>query len=413
MPLIVAIVLAASGVAPVAAASNVRIDVWFAGNPKPLMDTVLKEVVPAFERENPDIDLEVTFVPWGELSTKLATAFAGGVAPDLFMHGQAATAGFASSGQIEPLDGYIARMDDAADFGVTLDAGSYLGKRYMMPIFGSGWLLIYRADFFREAGLDPDKAPSTWEELREAARKVTIWRGNRLVREGLDLYTNGVNPPQIWANFLWQNGGDFFDKSFRKVTFNSPEGVEALELMAGFVLKDRTTDTSINMGHGSIPAIGTPEVAMIFGVPGDLANVKTYAPQVYPNLRVAPPLKRKTQAALYAFNGFFMASGSKHKEEAWRVLRFLSSPFAMEKINVALQSLPARQSLGKVPHIASDPNLQVYLQGMAVSRGNPNVPQWVKIRDTISRYIEQAMYGAMTPAKALEEAARESQRELQ
>lgn len=407
---LVAILAWATGFA--AAAEQVKIRVWFAGTPKPMMDVVNNELVPAFEAANPDIKLEVEFVPWGDMSTKLATAFAAGVAPDLFMHGQAATAGFAAADQIEPLDAFLATMSDATDFGVTLDAGSYFGKRYMMPMFGSGWLLVYRADQFREVGLDPSRPPSTWEELLEAAKRLTVWRGNRLVREGLDLPSTGVNPPQIWANFLWQNGGDFFTPDFRRVAFNSPEGQEALQFIVDLIHVHKTTDTSVNMGQGNIPPIATGEVAMFFGVPGDLANVKTYAPQVYPEVRVAPPLKRKYQVALYAFNGFFMSKSSKHKQEAWRVMSYLASPSAMEKFVRSLQAIPPRQSLASIDYIIADPNLRAYVQGALYSRGNPNVPEWVRIRDTLSRYIEQAMYGMLSPKQALDRAAAEAERFL-
>lgn len=404
--LVVATLVACVAV-PGVAADKVKINLWFAGNPKPMMDAVDSKLIPDFEAANPDIDLEVTYVPWGDLSTKLATSFAGGVAPDVFMHGQAATAGFASAEQVEPLDSYIATMSDAADFGVTLDAGVYFGKRYMMPIFGSGWLLMYRADQFKEVGLDPNKPPTTWEELRDAAKKLTIWQGGRLVREGLDLPSTGVNPPQIWACLLWQNGGDFFNEDFTKCTFNSPEGVEALQFIVDLIHKDKTTDTSINMGQGNIPAIATGEVAMLFAVPGDCAAVKTYAPDVYKEVRIAPPLVRKKQVALYAFNGFFMSKSSKHKPEAWRTIQYFSSPKAIEVICGALRSLPPRQSLASMGFIAEDPNLKTFVKGMNSARGNPNIPQWVKIRDVLSRYIEKAMYGAMTPKEALDAAAKE------
>ena len=405
--LVVVVVLVACVASPGIAADKVKINLWFAGNPKPMMDVVNDELVPKFEAANPDIDLEVTFVPWGDLSTKLATSFAGGVAPDVFMHGQAATAGFASNDQVQPLDSYIATMPDAADFGVTLDAGVYFGKRYLVPLYGAGRLLMYRADQFREAGLDPDNPPKTWEELREAARKLTIREGNRLVREGIDLPSAGIDAQQMWAGLLWQNGGDFFNNDFTKCTFNSPEGVEALQFIVDLIHKEKVADTSINMGQGNIPPIVTNQIAMLFAVPGDLAQIKTYAPDVYKEIRVAAPTKRKSQVTLYSFSGLFMAKTANHKPEAWRVITYFTSPEALEKICMSVASLPPRQSLAKAEFIAKDPNLKKFVEAMVVSRGNPNIPQWVKARDILSRYIEKAMYGVITPKEALDQAAKE------
>ena len=108
---------------PAFAETTVRI--WFADTAEPVMRVVRESIVPEFEKANPDIKLKVEFIPWGELSPKLLTAFAGGVAPDVFMHGQAATAGFAAASQIEPLDEYIAQWSAANDFGPTLNSGEY------------------------------------------------------------------------------------------------------------------------------------------------------------------------------------------------------------------------------------------------------------------------------------------------
>ncbi len=71
-----------------------NITVWFAGTSDQLTIAMDDDLIPAFEKVNPDLKLVVEYIPWGELSTKLTTAFAGGIGPDIFMHGQAAIAGF-------------------------------------------------------------------------------------------------------------------------------------------------------------------------------------------------------------------------------------------------------------------------------------------------------------------------------
>ena len=150
LALVLILTLSAAGFA------QTTIRLWFAGTPQALMDAMYDEMVPAFEAANPDIKLEVEFVPWSELSTKLATSFAAGVTPDIFMHGQAAIAEFVESNQLLPLDEFIADWPDKDDFGATLGSGYYKDATYFIPVFGAGRLLIYRADTFKEAGLDPD-----------------------------------------------------------------------------------------------------------------------------------------------------------------------------------------------------------------------------------------------------------------
>lgn len=388
-------------------AAKTQVNFWLAGNAQEFMDVINKELLPSFEKANPDIDLKVTFVPWSDLSVKLTTAFAGGVGPDIFMHGSAATAGFASANRIEPLDKYIATIPDAKDFGTTLDDGLYFGKRYLVPMFGAGRLLIYRADQFKEAGLDPDRPPTTWEELRDAAVKLTVRKGNRLIREGIDIPASGIDAEQIWSLFLWQNGGDFFNKDYTKATFNDAKGVEALQFLVDLIQEYKVADTSINEGQGNIPPIASDKIAMLFAVPGDLTQIKSYSPDIYKEVRVAMPLTRSAQRTFYSFAGMFMSKDSKHKDEAWKVIQFFSSKEALEKINSAMSTLPPRRSLGSAGFIAKDPNLKAFVEGMEYAKGNPNIPEWVKARDIISRYIEKALFGQISAKEALDKAADE------
>ncbi|HQC41773.1 MAG TPA: extracellular solute-binding protein, partial [Petrotogaceae bacterium] len=97
------------------------VKVWFAGTQKQLMDLVDSKLIPEFEKNNPDIKIKAEFIPWGELSTKLTTSFAGGIGPDIFMHGQAAIAGFADKGIIMPIDSILSKIEDPQDFGATLN----------------------------------------------------------------------------------------------------------------------------------------------------------------------------------------------------------------------------------------------------------------------------------------------------
>lgn len=351
--LIAAITLLTSFAAGASEVATVR--VWFAGTAEPMMRVVNEQLLPAFHQAHPGIRIEVDFIPWNELSPKLLTSFAGNVAPDLFMHGQAATAGFASAGVLEPLDEYLEKSPGMLeDFGASLDAGLYEGKRYMIPVYGSGTLLAYRADFYEEVGLDPNNPPRTWEELRESALKLARKRGNRFEREGISVRIAAAQ--QDWSPFLWQNGGELFSEDGKQVLFDSPEAIEALEFYVS-LFDDAIADKRENQPIGNLPVLAAGAVAQEFTTVENLKTIATYAPDVYPNVRVAPPLTRVQPAAWYSFAGFFMAKQSANKEATWEVLQFLTSPEALEALTYSLSGLPPRASLAGVPHVAEDPNV--------------------------------------------------------
>ncbi len=389
------------------AAQKTNVRVWFAGSPEATMKLVKNELVPEFEKQNPNISLEVDFISWGDLSPKLTTSFTAGLSPDIFMHGQAATAGFAANGQVEPLDSYIASWTSAADFGATLNAGRYLGSRYLIPVYGSGRLLVYRDDFFRESGLDPAKPPQTWEELKNAAQKQARLRNNRLTREGIDLSPAGTNAQQCWAQFLWQNGGDFFNSSNTQAIFHQAAGIEAFEYYTNLIRDENISDVKEATASGNVEPIAAGTIAMSFLGVETLNQIEKYSPNVYPNVKVAPPLRRKEKAAWYSFAGWFMSKQSKNKSAAWVVIKYLSDPDVLAKIDDSLSGLPPRSSLSQASFIRKDARIVSYMDALPFANTNPNIPAWVKARDILGRYMEKAAYGQIAPADALKSAAAE------
>lgn len=383
-----------------------NVTVWFAGTSDQLTIAMDDELIPAFEKANPDLKLIVEYIPWGELSTKLTTAFAGGIGPDIFMHGQAAIAGFVENGVIRSIDDLIARLEDPADFGAALDVGIYKGKNYFVPVFGSGRLLAYRADFFEQSGLDPNEPPVTWEQLVTFAKATTVYDSGRIVRAGLDIPVTGIDLQQVWTSFLIENGGKLFDDELNPV-FNSSAGVEALEYYVGLVREAKVASEFGLTPVGNLSPIAAGTAVMVFMNNESLAALKEYSPESYSKIRLAFPPARYTRAGFYSFAGFMVSSSTKNLEATTKALAFLTSKDSIVKINKALGSLPPRQSAAQADFIANDPDLKKFVEGAKYAYGNPNVPFWVQARDIISKYLERAVMGVMNPKNALDEAAKE------
>jgi len=376
--------------------------VWFAGTDKSLVDCV-DRLIKDFEKRNPDIDVEVEFIPWGELSVKLTTAFAGGIGPDIFMHGQAAVAGFVENGVLMPLDNHLDAFEDIKDFGDVIETGRYKGNLYFIPIYGTGRLLAYRTDLFEKAGLDPTEPPMTWEQLKEYAIKLTEWEGNRMKVAGIDLE---VPSQQVWGTFFVSNGGEFFNERFEP-TFNSPQGIEALEYYTDLVRKYRVYPEAGLTKVANLDPIIAGTAAMAFVTAETMAAAKKYAPDVYEKIRLSFPPARVKRATFYSFGGFMISKSTKNPKATVRVLSFLTSKSSIAEISYVLGGIPARKSAINDPRFGSDPVISMFIEGMKYAFWNPNVPFWTRARDILSQYIERAVRGTMSPKEALDKAVEE------
>ena len=141
---------------------------------------LIEKICADFNAENPDIVVDPVYTGnYDDTVTKIQTAIQGGTPPDVFVSLATQRFTMASTGMAMPLDDLIAADGDEGkayidDFLSGFMEDSYVdGKIYSIPFQRSTEILFYNKDAFKEVGLDPEKAPATWDELVEDAQKLT------------------------------------------------------------------------------------------------------------------------------------------------------------------------------------------------------------------------------------------------
>ncbi|MBB3128536.1 multiple sugar transport system substrate-binding protein [Paenibacillus rhizosphaerae] len=137
-------------------------------------DAWFKKWVAEFNKSQSDVEVKLTIVPGDAWDQKMKAAQAAGKAPDVRTINYGNVANAAKTGQILALNDLMdaKAFDDLYDN--MKDFVSVNGKYYAYPkLVEPSAVLFYRKDMFKEAGLDPEKAPATWDELLDAAQKLT------------------------------------------------------------------------------------------------------------------------------------------------------------------------------------------------------------------------------------------------
>src|SRR5262249_55890941 len=105
-------------------------------------------------------------------------------------------------------------------------------KVYGVPFQNSTPLLYYNADHFREAGLDPERAPQTWDDLVAAAKKLTKREGDRVTRWGILMPSNYDYGGWILSALTMSNGGRYFNEEYGGGnSFDKPTNLRALTFL--------------------------------------------------------------------------------------------------------------------------------------------------------------------------------------
>ncbi|MCB1992538.1 MAG: extracellular solute-binding protein, partial [Geminicoccaceae bacterium] len=216
---------------PTALAAQERvIQVWHT-EPNPATKAVMDEIIADFIETHPDVRIEHEAVGWGDLDLKMQAALAAGAPPTLTQAQTYVERSLAAKGMLMPLNDVfdsIGRDDifDVINFIHTYDDGNNYGISHAV---GADTIII-RKDFYREAGLDPDTAPATWDEWLEQLKALTIDSDG----DGrMDRYGLGLAGPSFFINedlYMWvgSNGGRLFDEVGRP-TFTEPQVIETLE----------------------------------------------------------------------------------------------------------------------------------------------------------------------------------------
>ena len=108
----------------------------------------------------------------------------------------------------------------------------------------------------------------------------------------------------------------------------------------------------------------------------------------------------------------FMSSDSQHKEEAWRLIEFLTSKDSMQKYCEITGIAPLRESLEDWYKENSNENAEIVLQSIAIGKGSPKVAYSQTLFNIVDEAVERILYGDATVEDALNEAAQELQQEI-
>lgn len=398
-----------------------QLSVWFPGTNQTEIELVTDQIVPAFEEET-GATVEVTFLDWGDMSTKLNAAFAGGTAPDVFGHGPAALADFVVNERVEPLTTYVDQLsaEDQDDLAGAMAGGQVDGTQYLVPLSLQGSLLVYNAADFVEAGLDPDNPPSTWEDVRDVASQLTTRDSSgAITRSGLLLPSQPIGRQQTFAFLLHSAGGQQLADDEAGAAFDSEEGRRALEYFTDLFSGKDAVSAGLGADYSNAPTAQQPLVlgtaSMTLLSPGSLQQIVSANPDL--DLRVMMPPKFEGADEGHALGGagpgLMINADSKEKDLAWQFIQHMISPETSAEYTEGIGAIPPRASAASTPYVEDNPVLQPFVEAAPFYVTNPNVPGWVQVRDTMDKYIEQALNETASANDALDLAAAEVDKILQ
>lgn len=373
---------------------------------------VLDEAIAAFEAENPNIKVEQTIVSWGEAHSQFITSVAAGVAPDLAMMGGAWAVEFYNMGAFAPAGDNLPAGFADQFLPAALEAIQFDGELYGVPWEGATWALFYRKDLFEAAGLDPDKPPTTWAEMVEYGKKLTIDRDGDGVTDqwGLVFPAAGWEPDDYFLPFVWQTGNPMAEQTDAGwvCTLDQPSGLEALEFYYDLVHTDKITPASI-VGYTweeAQNAFAFGDAAMMYNGMWVIGTLQASFPDIDGKWATAlSPAGSGGYAVMGYPNTVNVTAQSPHQAEAYKFLAFLhsGSPSWVDKYAMVHASLNWTTAFTESDY-AQDPLINPFVEAMNYGNYRPFAPDYEKFRvGYFNPGLQALIRGDLTPEEAAEQ----------
>ncbi|AUJ24111.1 MULTISPECIES: sugar ABC transporter substrate-binding protein [Virgibacillus] len=367
-----------------------EITVWAMGEEGKL----LKQLTDKFEKDNEGIKVDVQAIPWDSAHDKLLTAVASGNGPDILQLGTTWVPEFAEAGALLDLTEY---MEEHPEFAAEnyFDGAAEI-MQYDDQIVGIPWyvdtrVLYYRTDILEEAGYD--KAPETWEELQDAAKKLAD-RGEG--QYGIDIDQNDQIMPFIFA---WQNGYEA-NLEESKLNFDTPEFLGAMEYYTSF-FKERSSQ--VEQGEDIVQAFANGKKPMFFSGPWMVNIINEQAPDIEGKWAPAVMPGNETNASSMGGATLSIFHNSENVENALKFLSYMNeTETQLEWLDIS-NTLPSKLESWEDPILQDDPMYSVFGEQLKEAKAGLQTEQFERIAQELLSALERVNAGGADLEKEIEQ----------
>lgn len=368
----------------------------------------LKPLVTKFNQQHPDIKFEIVEAPsdTNQVEDLYTSSFLLGNSPfDVVYMDLVWTPKFAAAGWLRDISDRLSTTEAEPYLKGDIAGGMYQDKLYRLPFRSDAGMLYYRQDLLEQAGYAP---PETFAELLTISQDLQqqgladwgyLWQGKQY--EGL---------AAMFVEILEGSGAFWVDPDTLEVGLDQPEAIAAVEFLRSAI--------ALKVSPPGVTTYAEEESRLLFQS-GKAVFLRNW-PYVYSlaaESAIAGKYKIKPMVHALGQNsgatlggwGLGIAKSSKHPDQAWQVLEFLSSEASQREFVLTSGFVPSRTVLFNDPEIVAKynyyPQLLEVIQSSAL---RPPIPQYAQASDILQRYLSGAISGKTSPESAMKNAAQET-----
>ena len=361
-------------------------------------ETLMNVLIPAFEAENPGIEVNAVSHEWAELHDKVLVSANSNALPDVARCDIAWLPEFQKMGILVALDEEMPNFAEVS--GKLLDSAMSTaiinGHYYALALNTNSKIVFYNKAMLEAAGVS---IPATMEEWIEAVKKLSgenskgqqVWGWNEPALAGWNI-----------CPFIWSFGGALTneDQTIATGYINGPATVKAVETFAELVKAGAIT----SFNAGDIPmtdGFGTGRYAMMLEGPWKSAELAG----AYPDVAYGTaPIPAGEGGSISVLGGEDIAMfNTPNKEAAWKFMQFMTGEYAETEMAKCGQIPVNRAALESDTVKAAD--YAPFIEAIQTAKARPTVAAWSEMDNGLQVAMNAVVTGEKTAQEAMDELA--------
>ena len=393
---------------PSSSDGSVPIKVAFWGSPEEI--DIITHSLSDWQAAHPKIKIVFEHTPYTGYDSKILTRIAGGAAPDVIATEVDYFVTFASKNVLEDLNPYVEGDTEFSKkdfFPTILDRFTYDDHLMAIPRDTAPFACVfYNKKLFDEAGLPYPSDDWTWDDLLRLARALTKKDTNgRVTQYGFYGWA--------WQNFVYGNGGALVDnvKKPTRTMLDDPKSVQGLQFYADLINLYKVMPTPValaNLGMGVDLMFASGRLAMFLSGIWETPGLRNY------NFQWDVAMFPKNTQGIRAFgsggSAYAILKSSKHKKEAWEVVKALTGEKGQQQLAKRGLAQPSRSAVSEGEFWGADPappsNKKMLNEAVKFTVFSPFHPHWREIEEKyLTPQLDLVFNGKKTAAEVIAEVA--------
>lgn len=347
----------------------------------------LNDMISKYNESQDQYELSAKYVPFADFKKQLSIGASASELPDLVLLDSPDHASYASMGIFADLTG---KFDVSTYYEGPVASCTIDDVLYGVPFGANCLALYYNTDMMEAAGIS--QPPTTWDELKEDAQKLTKDNVTGLAFCSLQNEEGTFN----FMPWVWSTGASSYE-------INSEGGIKALTFVKDLVDSGAMSKECINWTQGDVMnQFISGNVAMMINGPWQIPTMREEAPDLNWDVTLIP--KDEENASAIGGENYAVISGG-NEEGALNFLEFATQPEQVEFMMNTMGYISADKEIAEKQFSSEeDAVYKKFVEQLGYAQARGPLAEWPSVSDAISLAFNQVITGEAEPEQAAEAA---------